>query len=248
MSILEFKNVSHIYHSQQGEVTAIEDLSFSCDEGELIAIVGPSGCGKTTILSLISNLIEPTGGEILYNEQKENKLNIGYMLQRDCLFEWRNIFKNCLLGLEIQKNVNDTSKAYVNSLLEKYGLLEFAAKFPQELSGGMRQRVALIRTLATSPKILLLDEPTSALDYQTRLNVSNDLHHIITSEKKTAILVTHDLSEAISFADKIVVLTSRPAKVANIHHIDLAEHTPLERRKNPQFSKYFDKIWGELNT
>ncbi len=248
MSILEFKNVSHIYHSQQGEVNAIDNLSFACQEGELIAIVGPSGCGKTTILSLISNLIKPTSGEIICKEKNDKGLNIGYMLQRDCLFEWRTIFKNCLLGLEIQKNVNDDSKAYVNNLLEKYGLLEFSNKYPQELSGGMRQRVALIRTLATSPKILLLDEPTSALDYQTRLNVSNDLHHIITSEKKTAILVTHDLSEAIAFADRIVVLTTRPARVLNIHNIDLKESTPLERRKNPEFSKYFDKIWGELNT
>lgn len=197
MKILEFKNVSYIYHSKQSEILAVKNLSFEVEQGEFISIVGPSGCGKTTILSLISNLIEKTSGEILYNGQKDNTLNIGYMLQRDCLFEWRTIFQNACLGLEIKREINPKTTSYVDELLKKYDLYDFRNKYPNELSGGMRQRSALIRTLATSPDLLLLDEPTSSLDYQTRLNVSNDIYNIIKTENKTAILVTHDISDDI---------------------------------------------------
>ncbi|MEG2116877.1 MAG: ABC transporter ATP-binding protein [Clostridia bacterium] len=247
MKILEFKNVSYIYHSKQSEILAIKDLSFDVDKGEFISIVGPSGCGKTTILSLISNLIEKTKGEILFNGKKDNTINIGYMLQRDCLFEWRTIFQNACLGLEIKRDITPTTTAYVNDLLKKYGLYEFKDKYPNELSGGMRQRSALIRTLATSPDLLLLDEPTSSLDYQTRLNVSDDIYNIIQKENKTAILVTHDISEAISMSNRVIVLTKRPATVLNIHKIEIGDMQPLKRRESTLFPKYFEKIWGELN-
>ncbi|MEG2001600.1 MAG: ABC transporter ATP-binding protein [Clostridia bacterium] len=247
MKILEFKNVSYIYHSKQSEILAIKDLSFDVDKGEFISIVGPSGCGKTTILSLISNLIEKTKGEILFNGKKDNTINIGYMLQRDCLFEWRTIFQNACLGLEIKRDITPTTTAYVNDLLKKYGLYEFKDKYPNELSGGMRQRSALIRTLATSPDLLLLDEPTSSLDYQTRLNVSDDIYNIIQKENKTAILVTHDISESISLSDRVIVLTKRPATVLNIHKIEIGDMQPLKRRESTLFPKYFEKIWGELN-
>ncbi|MEG1520607.1 MAG: ABC transporter ATP-binding protein [Clostridia bacterium] len=247
MKILEFKNVSYIYHSKQSEILAIKDLSFDVDKGEFISIVGPSGCGKTTILSLISNLIEKTKGEILFNGKKDNTINIGYMLQRDCLFEWRTIFQNACLGLEIKRDITPTTTAYVNDLLKKYGLYEFKDKYPNELSGGMRQRSALIRTLATSPDLLLLDEPTSSLDYQTRLNVSDDIYNIIQKENKTAILVTHDISESISMSNRVIVLTKRPATVLNIHKIEIGDMQPLKRRESTLFPKYFEKIWGELN-
>lgn len=247
MKVLEFKNVNLTYFSSLGETPAIKNLSFSVEDGEFISIVGPSGCGKTTILSLISGLIKPTSGTVLINNTEVDTSHTGYMFQKDHLFEWRNILKNVCLGLEIQKRSNANTKEYANNLLKKYGLWDFRNKYPHELSGGMRQRVALIRTLAMNPKILLLDEPFSALDYQTRLNVCDDVHQIIKSEKKTAILVTHDISEAISMSDKIIVLSKRPATVKSVYSLDLKDYgTPLQRRESPDFSKIFDKIWKEL--
>ena len=245
MSLLKLEDVSLNYHSPKGETIALENISFDVNDNEFIAIVGPSGCGKTTILSLISGILKPSSGRIIRNDNSENF--IGYMFQRDHLFEWRTIWQNVILGLEIQKKKNSQNFEYINSLLQKYGLYDFKDKFPRELSGGMRQRVALIRTLALNPKVLLLDEPFSALDYQTRLNVCDDVNNIIKSEKKTAILVTHDISEAISMADRIIILTPRPAKVKKIVELDLQKYgTPFQRRECSEFSKLFNEVWKDL--
>lgn len=245
MEILNIENVSLTYHSTQGETKALDNISFNVNKGEFIAIVGPSGCGKTTILSLIAGLIQLSSGYIKINSKTENQT--GYMFQKDNLFEWRTIYKNITLGLEIQKKLTTDSEKHINSLLDKYGLLEFKDRYPSELSGGMKQRAALIRTLALDPEILLLDEPFSALDYQTRLKVCDDVYNIITNEGKTALLVTHDISEAISMADRVIILTKRPAKIKNIIEINLREYgTPLQRRESPNFNKLFDKIWRDL--
>lgn len=249
MKYLSFKNVDFHYFTKDGEFEAIKDLSFDINKGEFISIVGPSGCGKTTILSLIAGLLEPTRGEILLEGESVKNANIGYMFQRDHLFEWRTIYKNILLGIEIkEKKPNKESEEYINDLLKKYGLIDFKNSRPSELSGGMRQRVALIRTLATKPKLLLLDEPFSALDFQTRLDVCDDVKNIIKQEKQTAILVTHDISEAISLSDRVFILTKRPASLHKIETIDFDKNlSPLQRRDDKEFSSYFNKIWRELN-
>ena len=240
--ILEVQNICKTYQAKNGEVKALENINFSVDKGEYISIIGPSGCGKSTLLSIIAGLEEKTSGEI-YIDGK-----MGYMLQRDNLLEWRTIYKNVLLGLEIKKALTEENKAYVIELLKKYDLYEFRNKYPTQLSGGMRQRVALIRTLAIRPNILLLDEAFSALDYQTRLMVTEDIYKILKNENITAIMVTHDISEAISMSDRVVVLTQRPATVKKIHKIDfeLENRTPLNCRESPKFSKYFNLMWKEL--
>ena len=246
---LELKNISLVYQTQNGETMALKDISFSVNKGEFVSIVGPSGCGKTTILSLISQLFEPTSGEIFLEGKKLEKgdANIGYMFQRDNLFEWRTIYKNVMLGLELyKKHKLPENIERVNDLLKKYGLFEFKDKYPSQLSGGMRQRAALIRTLALSPKLLLLDEPFSALDYQTKLHVCDDVRSIIANEKQTAISVTHDISEAISMSDRIIILTERPAVVKVIKNIKIEGETPLKKREHKDFPKYFDEIWKEL--
>lgn len=247
MEVLKFDNINYAYQSPTAEVKALENLSFSVNQNEFIALIGPSGCGKSTVLSLVSNLIKPTSGEIVFSSELKEKNSIGYMLQTDCLFEWRNVYKNAILGLEIMGKLTEENENYVCRLMKKYGLYEFKDMLPRELSGGMRQRVALIRTLATRPKLLLLDEPTSSLDYQSRLNVSDDLHKIISTEQKTTILVTHDLGEAISLADRVIVLTKRPASVKKIHTINIDAPTPLKRRETAEFSRMFEIIWRELN-
>ena len=246
--ILEMKNVSLTYQTMTDEVNAINNLSFYCNNGEFLSLVGPSGCGKTTILSLISGLITPTSGKILLEGKplQENIMEIGYMLQKDHLLPWRNIEKNICLPLEIKKRKTKANVEYANILLEKYGILDFKKKFPYQLSGGMRQRVALIRTLVSNPKLLLLDEPFSALDSQTRLLVCDDVYSIIKQEQKTTILVTHDIAEAISMSDIIVVLTERPAKVKSIYRPNIIADTPLERREKAEFGYWFEKIWKEL--
>lgn len=249
MEYLSFKNVNFNYFTKEGEFEALRNLSFNIKKGEFVSIVGPSGCGKTTILSLIAGLLEPTSGEILLDGEKVKGANIGYMFQRDQLFEWRSIYKNILLGLEIKnKKKNSGDDEYIDSLLKKYGLFDFKNKHPSELSGGMRQRVALIRTLAVKPKLLLLDEPFSALDFQTRLDVCDDVKNIIKEEKQTAILVTHDISEAISMSDRVFILTKRPATLHKIVAMDFDKNlTPLERRDDKNFASYFNNIWGELS-
>lgn len=249
MEILKLENVSLTYQTPQSQTDAIDGLSFSVEQGEFVAVVGPSGCGKTTVLSMISGLLLPTAGRILVDgsEVKGPGNHVGYMLQKDQLFGWRTIMKNVLLGLEIQKKKTPQAVDYAVSLLDKYGLKDFKESYPDQLSGGMRQRVALIRTLAFQPKLLLLDEPFSALDFQTRLNVCDDVYEIIKKEHKTALLVTHDISEAVSIADRIVVLSPRPAKVKKIYTVDIEGDSPFARRQSPKFANWFNTVWKEVS-
>lgn len=247
--LLELNNVKYFYQTKESEIEALSDVNFSLEERAFTSLVGPSGCGKTTILSLIAGLLVPSSGEILLDGQKIQKhdARIGYMFQRDHLFEWRTIWQNIILGLELQKKHKDEKKlAFAEELLRKYDLYAFKSKKPRQLSGGMRQRVALIRTLVLEPALLLLDEPFSALDFQTRLKVCDDVHEIIKREQKTALLVTHDISEAISMSDKVVILTRRPAKVKKEVLLNLSGATPLGRREDKEFGNYFELIWREL--
>ncbi|MDD2972012.1 MAG: ABC transporter ATP-binding protein [Lachnospiraceae bacterium] len=250
--LMALKNVSYSYHSLSGEIPALSNISFNIYNEEFLAIVGPSGCGKSTLLSLIAKLNEPEQGTI-FVENPDGMIRypkVGYMLQRDHLFEWRTIYRNVTLGLEINHQLQEERLAYVEQLLEEYGLSSFRNKKPSELSGGMRQRAALIRTLALNPDILLLDEPFSALDYQTRLSVSGDICQLIRKTGKTAILITHDLSEAISIADRIIVLSKRPGTVKKIIPISLsvAHKTPLESRNAVEFRDYFNLLWKEIDS
>ena len=239
------------YHSIKGETQALNNVNFEVNEGEFISILGPSGCGKSTLLNIMNGLLEPSSGGVLYKGEdiKNNLDKIGYMFQKDHLFEWNTVWENVILGLKIKKQLNEESKERVNELLDTYGLLRFKNHYPSELSGGMRQRVALIRTLALKPEILFLDEPFSALDYQSRLLVCDDVYKIIKTEKKTAIMVTHDIAEAISISQKVIVLTKRPSNVKAEIPIVFENHdlTPFEKRKSPQFSGYFNRLWKELN-
>ena len=241
--ILKLKNVSKKYQAKNGEVEALKDISFNVRQGEFVSIIGPSGCGKSTLLSIIAGLEPKTEGTI------EIDGSTGYMLQKDSLLEWRNIYNNVMFGLEIGHKKTKENEAYVIELLKKYGLYDFKNKYPTQLSGGMRQRAALIRTLAIKPNILLLDEAFSALDYQTRIMVTNDIYEILKNENITALIVTHDISEAISMSDRVIVLTKRPAVVKNIHTIDfeMENRNPINCRESPKFSKYFDTIWKELD-
>lgn len=242
--IVEFKDVyKNFTIDKNSEATeVIEKISFDVFDGEIVCIVGPSGSGKSTILNLISNLIKPTKGTV------KVKGTIGYMFQHDHLFEWRTINKNVMLGLEIKKKLDLKSINKVDKMLDYYGLKEFKNHYPSELSGGMRQRVALIRTLAVSPDLLLLDEPFGALDYQTKIKVIEDIYKIIKNENKTAIMVTHDINEAISIADRIIVLSDRPAKIKLNKTIDFGlDRTPIKALNHPDFGKYFQEIWRALN-
>ena len=244
MSILKIKDLKKIYHTRKREILAVDNFSFNLEKGEFIAIVGPSGCGKSTILKILCDLEEKSSGEI----DIENNIKLCYMPQGDSLFEWHSVLKNCLLGLEINNELTEENKNYVIKLLKTYGLGDFISAYPNNLSGGMRQRVSLIRTLATKPDILLLDEPFSALDYQSRLAVSDDVYKIIKKEKKSAIMVTHDISEAISMADKVIVLSNRPCTIKNIYEIDLQnKSTPINNRKDKNFAYYYDLIWKDID-
>ena len=240
--ILEVKNICKTYQAENGEIESLRNISFDVNRREFISIIGPSGCGKSTLLSIIAGLENKTSGEIYINGK------IGYMLQKDNLLEWRTIYKNVLLGLEIQKSNTPENRKYVEELLKKYELYEFKDKYPTQLSGGMRQRVALIRTLAIKPSILLLDEAFSALDYQTRLMVTEDIYKILKNENITALMVTHDISEAISMSDRVIVLSHRPATVKKIYSIDfeMENRTPLNCREKPKFSEYFNLMWKQL--
>lgn len=241
--MLSLHDVTLSYHSLSGETKAVSHLSFSVDEGEFVTIVGPSGCGKSSILSMLAGLIPPSCGSLSVNG------NIGYMLQKDHLLEWRTIRRNAQLGLELQGKLTAENIAFVDQMLDQYGLGDFKDRFPSELSGGMRQRAALIRTLAVRPDILLLDEPFSALDYQTRLSVADEIGTIIRKEGKTALLVSHDISEAISLSDRVIVLSGRPARLKKIHTISLSveNRTPMKAREAPEFREYFNQIWKELD-
>ena len=244
MKILEVNNLNKTYHTLKSETKTLDDISFSIDRGDFISIVGPSGCGKSTILSILSGLINKSSGEININKN----ITMAYMLQDDCLLPFKTILENCLIGLEINNCLNEDNKKYVINLLNTYGLGDFINSYPKNLSGGMRQRVALIRTLAIKPDILLLDEALSSLDYQSRLAISDDLYNIIKKENKTAIMVTHDIGEAISMSDKIIVLTNRPAKIKNIYEIKYDnKSTPMNNRKTKEYNKYFDLIWRDLD-
>lgn len=248
-NLLVFKNVKYFYQTKESEINALEDITLSIKERDFTSIVGPSGCGKTTILSLTAGLLVPTEGEIILDGKpiEKNDSRIGYMFQRDHLFEWRTIWQNIILGLELQKKHKDPEKlAFAEELLKKYDLYNFKNKKPRQLSGGMRQRVALIRTLVLEPALLLLDEPFSALDFQTRLKVCDDVYDIIKSEQKTALLVTHDISEALSMSDRIIILTKRPARVKDIVDISFQGATPLGKREDTEFGKYFEMIWRNL--
>jgi len=249
-SKLEVRHLSYSYHTLEGETPALSDISFDVKDGEFLAIVGPSGCGKSTLLSLLTGLLTPEDGTIFIDgmPRTDYKSVIGYMLQKDHLFEWRTILANVSLGLEIQDQLTTDTRQNLQQMLSTYGLSQFQDSRPSQLSGGMRQRAALIRTMALQPDILLLDEPFSALDYQTRLEVCDDISTIIRTQKKTALLITHDLSEAISVADRILVLTARPAQVKTILDISFAPEydRPLARRNAPEFSVYFNQLWKEL--
>lgn len=247
-SFLRLDHVSFSYYSVLGEVPVLSDINFNVEKGSFIALVGPSGCGKSTILSLISGLLKPVGGFITFYSEDFHAPKVGYMLQHDHLLEWRDVYHNIMLGLEIQKKKTPENLAFVDELLEKYRLSDTKNKKPSALSGGMRQRIALIRTLATRPDLLLLDEPFSALDYQTRLRISSDVRDIIKSEEKTAILVTHDISEAVSMADVVIVLTKPPCSVKDIIPIEFEKNgiSRSEIRKSKLFQDYFDMIWREM--
>ena len=250
--LLELSGINYSYHELTGETIALENISFTVNSGEFVAIVGPSGCGKSTLLSMIAGLITPESGRISLNGAPltASRTRIGYMLQRDHLFEWRSVLSNVLLGLEIQNRMDETTKNHALEMLKTYGLEEFLDARPSQLSGGMRQRAALIRTLVLEPELLLLDEPFSALDYQTRLTVADDIWKIIKREKKTALLVTHDLSEAVSMADRILVFSARPGHLIRevpVSFEDSASDSPIKRRNAKEFKSYFNLIWKELN-
>lgn len=243
-NILQIKNLSKIYHDKFSETLAIDNLNLEIYDKEIVSIVGPSGCGKSTLLSILAGLIDKSSGNIIFN----GKIKLSYMLQTDSLFPWRTILDNCLLGLEINKMKTKENIKKVKDLLIKYGLGDFMNKYPDNLSGGMKQRVALIRTLAINPDVLLLDEPYSALDYQTRLKMSDDLYKIIKAEGKTAILITHDIGEALSLSDRVIVLSKRPSTVKQIYNIELEhKNIPTKNRKDTMFSYYYDLIWREID-
>ena len=246
--MIEFKNVSKIYTTG---TEAVHNATFTIEKGEFVSIIGPSGCGKSTLLNIISGLLKPSEGEIIYNDKDiKNRLDkMGYMFQKDYLFEWLSVRSNVMLGLKIKKLDTEENIKRVEKLLENYQIDRFKNHKPTELSGGMRQRVALIRTLALNPDVLLLDEPFSALDYQTRIKVCDDVKGIIKKEGKTVIMVTHDLGEAIAISDRVIVLTKRPAKLKLDVKIEFnnKEATPFQRRKEIEFNKYFNLLWKELD-
>lgn len=249
--ILELCDVGYTYHTTAGETVALKDISFAVNPGEFISIVGPSGCGKSTLLNIIAGLLPLSEGELRINgkARRDYKEPVGYMLQKDHLLEWRTIYRNITLGLEIQKKLSEDAKCNIDAMLKTYGLEDFRNSYPRQLSGGMRQRAALIRTLALSPELLLLDEPFSALDYQTRLNVADDIGKIIKQQGISTILVTHDLSEAISMADRVFVLSARPGTLKAEFPIalDIAPRTPRTSRNAPEFRDYFNAVWKEVD-
>ena len=242
--IIKVNNLYKNFYSKDGEIQVLQNINFCLEQGEILSLLGPSGSGKSTILNILTNLLKPTSGDVIING------TIGYMFQKDQLLEWRSIMDNITIGLEIQKNKDPKAIERVEKLLKTYDLWDFRNMYPKELSGGMRQRVALIRTLSVDPDVLLLDEPFSALDYQTRLLVSDDVYKIIKNEHKSAILVTHDISEAIAMGDKVAVLSKRPSTIKSEYDLDLGlgdSKTPFESRKVPKFQTYFDLLWKELD-
>lgn len=250
-SAIELKDVSKRYITKTGVNYAVADVSLTVRAGEFVTLVGPSGCGKTTLLSLIAGLFPPSAGEIRVFGQKVEgpTAKVGYMLQQDYLFPWRTIEQNILLGLEITKRLNKETKEHALHLLEEMGLIDYRRHYPHQLSGGMRQRVALVRTLALEPEILLLDEPFSALDYQTKLRLEDLVHGTLKKHAKTAVLVTHDLAEAVAMSDRIYVLSRNPGRIQTIIEIPpaISSKTPLASRNVPEFQTYFRKLWEEMD-
>lgn len=250
MSLLEIKNINMNYHKKDGVTEALKNINFTVEREEFISIIGPSGCGKSTLLNIISGLLTPSSGEVIYNdpEVKNNLDKMGYMFQRDFLFPWLTVKENVMLGLKLKKVYTKENIEFAHQLLKNYGLEKFQNHKPTELSGGMRQRVALIRTLVLKPEVLLLDEPFSALDYQSRLNVTDDVYEIIKREKKTAIMVTHDLGEAITMSNRVIILSSRPATIKKDVKIvfERDELNPFDKREEKEYNKYFKELWGEL--
>jgi NitT/TauT family transport system ATP-binding protein len=252
LSIVRIKNVDKTFFSQEAATTALKDISLSVANGEFVSLIGPSGCGKTTLLSLIAGLIQPTNGEIHIEGQQifRPSPKTGYMLQQDYLFPWLTIEQNITIGLKTMKKLNEETRSYALALLEKMGLLDKKDDYPSQLSGGMRQRVALVRMLATEPKLLLLDEPFSALDYQTKLKLEDLVSFTLKDQGKTAILVTHDIGEAIAMSDRIVLLSARPGKVHNVFEVpeNLRLLAPFQARNHQSFNKLFQQIWKELES
>lgn len=250
MSLLEIRNINMNYHKKDGVTEALKNINFTVEREEFISIIGPSGCGKSTLLNIISGLLTPSSGEVIYNdpEVKNNLDKMGYMFQKDFLFPWLTVKENVMLGLKLKKVYTKENIEFAHQLLKNYGLEKFENHKPTELSGGMRQRVALIRTLVLKPEVLLLDEPFSALDYQSRLNVTDDVYEIIKREKKTAIMVTHDLGEAITMSNRVIILSSRPATIKKDVKIvfERDELKPFDKREEKEYNKYFKELWGEL--
>ncbi|MFA1822014.1 ABC transporter ATP-binding protein [Virgibacillus oceani] len=252
MSFLSLTHVTHHYFSKNGYTKALDDVSFSIKEGEFIALLGPSGCGKSTILSIVAGIMNQTSGKVLLHDQpiRESEMAIGYMLQQDYLFPWKTIIENVLLGPKVSKTLGEDSREKASELLEEVGLSGVADDYPSSLSGGMRQRVALVRTLINDPKILLLDEPFSALDYQTKLKLEDLVAQLLKAYNKTTMLVTHDIGEAIAMSDKIFIMNANPGTIAKTFDvpIELRNETPFLVRRHPKFQVLFDKIWKELET
>jgi len=252
MVFLEIENIHHTYFSPKTATTALENITLSIEEGEYISFLGPSGCGKTTLLSIIAGLLKPTAGTIKIDgiDVKEQKSMIGYMLQQDYLFPWKTIEENILLGLKIMNKYTEENRKNTFELLKEMNLGNVEKQYPRELSGGMRQRVALVRTLSTNPKILLLDEPFSALDYQTKLKLEDLVFQILKEYNKTALLVTHDIGEAIAMSDRIFLLKANPGEIAQTFLVpeELTSITPFAARQHPKYSELFQKIWEELNS
>ncbi|OEH54060.1 spermidine/putrescine ABC transporter ATP-binding protein [Oceanobacillus sp. E9] len=250
MSFLTLEHVTHYYFSKESYVKALDNISFTMKEGEFVSLLGPSGCGKSTLLSIIAGIIPQTQGQVRLQQEELIKQNqaIGYMLQQDYLFPWKTIIENVLIGPKIHNNITDEIKQYANTLLSEVGLKDIESKYPSELSGGMRQRVALVRTLINDPKILLLDEPFSALDYQTKLKLEDLVSNLLKTYKKTAVLVTHDIGEAIAMSDRIILLDSHPGSIAKIYDVplELRDETPFNVRKHPKYQLLFDKVWEQL--
>lgn len=265
MELLRVEGVTEKYQAENGEITALDNISFTVEEGEFLSIVGPSGCGKSTLLSIISGLVRPTSGRVLIKNEEVREItpHVGYMLQRDNLLDWRTVYGNVMLGLELRGCKTSENIERAEHLLKTYGLYEFKDKYPSQMSGGMRQRVALIRTLAVSPDLLLLDEAFSALDYQTRLTVTEDVYQILKGEGVTTLMVTHDIPEGISMGDRIMILSPRPAVIRELLPLHFApdeaaedggcvdapngRRSPLACRNHPRFAHYFDLIWKELS-
>ncbi|WP_075982670.1 ABC transporter ATP-binding protein [Bacillus massilinigeriensis] len=252
MNFLKLEGVQHSYFSKSTATTALSDISLDVSEGEFISLLGPSGCGKTTLLSIISGLIEPSEGIVTLENKpiKDSGNKIGYMLQQDYLFPWKTIKENILLGLKLGNRLNESSKEYSLNLLKQMGLQGFEDQYPKQLSGGMRQRVALVRTLSTDPKLLLLDEPFSALDYQTKLNLEDLVSNTLKAFNKTAILVTHDIGEAIAMSDRIYLLSARPGRIFQIFTVprELRDLSPFHARNHESYSEIFQIIWKELES